>query len=110
MKTEKTIKSVVLILSVLILAVIVSCATVGRDFPTDAVSKIQIGKMTKEDISRLFGSPWRTGIEDGNKTWTYGYYKYRLLGQSLTRDLVIRYGADGKVVSYTFNTTEAEKE
>ena len=89
-----------------LLLTIAGCATVGNKFPVDAVSKIQIGETTKEDISRLFGSPWRTGIEDGIKTWTYGYYRYRLFGETSTTDLVVRFDAEGVVFSYSFNTTE----
>lgn len=83
-----------------------SCATVGRKFPVDPVSQIQIGETTQQDINAIFGTPWRTGLEDGRKTWTYGYYKYRLFGTTTTRDLVIRFDADGRVYSYTFNTSD----
>jgi len=91
-------------------AVMFSCATVGRDFPTEEVAKIQIGKTTKADINRMFGPPWRTGIEDGDRTWTYGYYRYRLFGGSVTRDLVVRFDERGRVISYSFNTSEIGEE
>ncbi|MBN1290859.1 MAG: outer membrane protein assembly factor BamE [Candidatus Latescibacteria bacterium] len=99
-------KTGLLILVVIITVFITSCATVGRDFPTDIVADIRIGKTTQGDINRMFGSPWRTGIEDGDKTWTYGYYKYRLLGESVTRDLVVRFDKNMVVRSYSFNTSE----
>ena len=91
------------------LLVIMSCATVGRDFPTDLVTQIQIGKTTQAEINRLFGMPWRTGIENGDRTWTYGYYRYRLFGESTTRDLVVRFDERGLVNSYSFNTSEIEQ-
>jgi hypothetical protein len=56
----------------------------------------------------MFGEPWRTGLEDGQRTWTYGYYKYNLLGASQTRDLVVRFDDAGTVRSYTFNSTYPE--
>jgi len=80
-----------------------ACLTVGREFPVDGVSEIQIGVTTRDEIHRKFGEPWRTGIEDGRRTWTYGHYKYKLIGETQTRDLVIRFDAKGVVVSYTFN-------
>ena len=95
---------------VILLITIASCATVGRKFPAEAINKIQLGKTTKEDINKIFGSPWRIGLGDGKRTWTYGYYKYRLLGESTTRDLVIRFDSKGVVFSYTFNTTDIEQE
>jgi hypothetical protein len=82
---------------------LVACLTVGREFPVDGISDIQIGVTTRDEIHRKFGEPWRTGIEDGRRTWTYGHYKYRLIGETQTRDLVIRFDPKGVVVSYTFN-------
>jgi len=96
------------LLFVILLFSIVSCATVGHEFPVDAVNQIRLGETTKEDINKIFGSPWRTGLDDGNKTWTYGYYKYRLFGETTTRDLVIRFDSNGVVSSYTFNTSDIE--
>jgi outer membrane protein assembly factor BamE (lipoprotein component of BamABCDE complex) len=86
-----------------------SCATVGRDFPESRVAEIRIGKTTQDDVLKMFGSPWRVGIEDGLTTWTYGKYRYRLIGETNTKDLVIRFDAKNIVVSYTFNTTEHKK-
>ena len=85
------------------------CATVGRDFPTDRVSKIQVGETTQNDIRSMFGSPWRVGAKDGQLTWTYGKYQYRLFGDTSTEDLVIRFNDRNIVVSYTFNTTEHDE-
>jgi hypothetical protein len=85
-----------------------ACATVGRDFPSSRVSEIEIGKTTQADIEKMFGPPWRTGIEDGQPTWTYGKYKYTLAGKTSTRDLVIRFDKNNVVSSYTFSTTEPQ--
>ena len=91
--------------TVLALAVtcLAGCLTVGRDFPVDKVGEIAIGKTTRDDVHRLFGDPWRTGIEDGRRTWTYGHYRYKLVGTTETRDLVVRFDPNGVVSSYTFN-------
>ena len=85
-----------------------SCATIGRDFSSNVVSQIKIGKTTKGDIELLLGTPWRTGMEDGMKTWTYGYYQYRAFRQTRTKDLVIRFNANNVVASYSFNTDEKD--
>ena len=95
---------------VILLITIASCATVGRKFPVEAINNIQLEETTKEDINKIFGSPWRIGLEDGKRTWTYGYYKYRLFGESTTRDLVIKFDSNGVVSSYIFNTTDIEEE
>ena len=106
---NRTIIVPVLIVFVCIFIFCAACATVGREFPTDMVSKIKIGETTKVEINRLFGPPWRTGIEDGDETWTYGHYRYRLFGASSTTDLVIRYDKKEIVRSYSFNTTEGDE-
>lgn len=89
-----------------VLAAIVGCATVGSDFATHNVDQIRIGETTRAEIQELFGEPWRTGIEDGKRTWTYGKYKWSAFGDAETTDLVVRFNPDGTVSSYVYNTTE----
>ena len=93
----------------IIVASVASCATIGRDFSESEVSEIRIGETTQTQIRDMFGTPWRVGIEDGQPTWTYGKYKYKLFGQANTKDLVIRFDEKGVVVSYSFNTTEHQE-
>ncbi|MDY0362221.1 MAG: outer membrane protein assembly factor BamE [Desulforegulaceae bacterium] len=85
------------------------CATIGQDFPSSKVNLIETGVTTKADIEKMFGTPWRTGMENGEKTWTYGFYKYRSIGESSTKDLLIKFSSKGIVSSYSFNTTELEE-
>lgn len=80
------------------------CATVGRDFPHRQVHEVKVNATTKSDLLARFGRPYRRGIEDGDSTWTYVYYKLRLFGgQTKTRDLYIRFEQD-TVRSYTYNS------
>jgi hypothetical protein len=90
----------------LLLAVLVGCATAGRDFSTHNVDQIRVGETTRAEIQDLFGEPWRTGLEDGKRTWTYGKYRWSAFGDAETTDLVVRFNSDGTVSSYVFNTTE----
>ncbi|MFI5217173.1 MAG: outer membrane protein assembly factor BamE [Candidatus Limnocylindria bacterium] len=82
------------------------CVTVGEDFPAKRVAKLEIGATTRTQVKELFGSPWRTGVEDGQLTWTYGHYHYALLGNTRTRDLVVRFDEHDVVASYTFSSTD----
>jgi outer membrane protein assembly factor BamE (lipoprotein component of BamABCDE complex) len=91
------------------LVVLSGCATIGHDFAATEVPKIQIGKTTQTDIMSMFGSPWRTGMEDGKQTWTYGKYHYSLFEDASAQDLVVRFDSKGAVTSYTYNTTEPKK-
>ncbi|MDX1598568.1 MAG: outer membrane protein assembly factor BamE [Marinobacter sp.] len=86
--------------------IVAGCATVGQDFPTHNVDQIEIGETTRAEIQELFGEPWRTGIEDGKRTWTYGKYRWSAFGDAETTDLVVRFNQDGTVSSYVYNTTE----
>jgi outer membrane protein assembly factor BamE (lipoprotein component of BamABCDE complex) len=86
------------------------CLTVGRDFPAENVARLEMGATTRDQVRDLFGEPWRTGVEDGQPTWTYGRYRYALLGTTQTRDLVVRFDARGRVASYTFNSTDPNDE
>ena len=114
MKTSKNDKreyrarlAVLIGLSVIVM-VFIGCSpmTLGRDFPVDQVSSIEIGVTTRAEIRERFGAPWRTGIEDGMSTWTFGYYIYDFSGKGLGRDLKIKFNQAGIVRSYSFNTTE----
>ncbi|MDX1588942.1 MAG: outer membrane protein assembly factor BamE [Oleiphilaceae bacterium] len=92
--------------SLLLLAWLSGCATVGQEFPAAPVSDIRIGETSKEEVREMFGPPWRVGVENGKRTWTYGHYRYRLIGEPSTRDLLIRFNSRNIVEHFSFNTTE----
>ncbi|GAA3590433.1 MULTISPECIES: outer membrane protein assembly factor BamE domain-containing protein [Marinobacter] len=94
-------------LATLLLTVTIGgCATVGQDFATHNVDQIRLGDTTRDEVQRLFGQPWRTGLKDGQRTWTYGKYRWSAFDDAQTTDLVITFDDDGTVESYTFNTTQ----
>lgn len=97
-----------LVIIVCLVAHLAACATVGRSFPEALVKEIEIGRTTKEDVRALFGEPWRTGLEDGLLTWTYGSYKYRAFAATESSDLLIRFDENGLVLSYSYSTTNTE--
>jgi hypothetical protein len=100
------VPAVILCISAALIMFVSSCATVGRDFPVSGVSKIEIGKTTRDEIRAMFGPPWRVGMEDGQRTWTYGNYRYSLFQAKSAKDLVVRFDDKDVVASYTFSTTE----
>lgn len=105
--TEKQwLKRWALLACVVMLASLGGCATVGASFPVAPVSEIRIGETNKEQVREMFGPPWRVGVENGKRTWTYGYYRYRLIGEPSTRDLLIRFDNLNRVEHFSFNTTE----
>jgi len=102
------IQRLVILFSLLAILILFSsgCATVGKDFSVTEIYEIKIGKTTQEEIRAMFGSPWRVGIENGDRTWTYGNYKYSLFSANKAKDLVIRFDDGNIVKSYTFSTTD----
>ena len=95
----------VTLLAALSLPVISCMPTVGRAFDVHQVRQIEIDKTTKVEIRQMFGDPWRTGLENGQRTWTYGEYSV-----NITRDLVIRFDDKDVVKSYSFSSSVSEDE
>ena len=93
-------------LLVVLTAAAAGCASVGRPFPSDGVRSIALGKTTQAQIESAYGKPYRTGVEDGDTTWNYVDEHWSLFAQPRTRDLMVRFNADGTVKSYQFNTNQ----
>lgn len=93
-----------LMLSVLIACGLqTACVTRGRDFSSD-LSWIKKGQTTQSDVSRLLGEPTAVGNTGGVPTWTFGFYDYRLFGDSDTKELKFYWNAD-KVQDFSFNSS-----
>ena len=95
-----------LILISMMIMFVSGCITLGKDFPEANVSSVTIGVTTKNEIRKLFGSPWLSGVQDGQPTWTYGSYDYSLFGERKAKDLVVQFDDKAKVSSFTFSTTD----
>ena len=80
------------------------CLAVGRNFTAAPVKSIEKGVSTKEDVSKLFGDPFRQGLDDGYESWTYVYNRWNLFGQARSKDLYVVFNKDGTVRSYTYNS------
>ncbi len=87
----------------------VSCASVfstGRDFPSPARDTIKSGTTTRAELVRLFGEPTQVGIDDGDPSWTWIYFKKG--DPDLTKQLTVRFRPDGAVKSYSFTSNFPE--
>ncbi len=91
------------------LLAVTGCVTAGRDFYSAELKWLKSGTTTRQEVYRMLGEPFRTGVDQGKITWTYGYYRYSAFGNTRTKDLVIYYNADGTVSTYTFNTSFPEE-
>lgn len=84
------------------------CVSSGRDFPADPIPTLEPGVTTQAQVRSAFGDPWRTGLEDGQRTWTYGDYRYSLFGAAKARDLVLKFDHRGVLTTYTYSSTERD--
>ena len=98
-----------LILISMMIMFVSGCITLGKDFPEANVSSVTIGVTTKNEIRRLFGSPWLSGVQDGQPAWTYGSYDYSLFGERKAKDLVVQFDEKARVSSFTFSTTDHDE-
>lgn len=81
-----------------------ACFTVGRNFSSRPVRKIEKGVSTKDDVRKLFGEAFRTGLDDGYESWTYVYNRWSLFSATRSKDLYVVFNKDGTVRTYTFNS------
>ncbi|MBC8259441.1 MAG: outer membrane protein assembly factor BamE [SAR324 cluster bacterium] len=98
-----------LILLTIVIVFVSGCLTLGKNFPVSEVTGIKIGQTGKNEIRKMFGSPWLSGVQDGELAWTYGSYDYSLFGERKAKDLVIQFDKNGIVSTYTFSTTDHEE-
>ncbi len=80
------------------------CATIGNNFPHDFTSRIEIGKTTRLEIEKALGSPFRTGLDSGDPTASYLYYRLGLFISPITKDLTVTYSSEGIVKRCVFNS------
>jgi hypothetical protein len=98
------LRSAQLLLSAALLAA--GCVSTGRDFPAQPIPQLEPGTTTQAQVRSAFGEPWRTGLEDGRRTWTYGEYRWSLFGAEKARDLVLQFDERGVLATYTYSSTE----
>lgn len=91
-------------LAAAVAAALGGCVTLGKPFNAAQVPSITIGKTTRDDISKTFGQPFRTGIESGDETWTFVNYHFSVFGAQTAKDLYVRFNPNGTVKSYSYNS------
>ena len=98
-----------LVFGVAVLVALSGCITVGNEFQFSAIPQIKIGTTTMSDIQQIFGNPIRTGVEEGDRVWTYIHYKANVLGDLEGRDLVVKFDGLNKVKTFSYNSTNPEE-
>jgi outer membrane protein assembly factor BamE (lipoprotein component of BamABCDE complex) len=114
-------KNLDLIVVVTVTLMLSGCATshptsysVGREFPSENLSKIVKGKTTSSDLVRMFGEPYsKTVVSESEEKWIYTYStgtasvqreflaaKVQTTGQNKTLDVLLK---NGTVTNFTYS-------
>ena len=82
------------------------CGTVGKSFNTSKVESIINGITTQSDIKKMFGKPFKIGIQNGQPIWVYEDHHYSIIREETSKDLIIIFNEDGLVQSYQFMSSK----
>jgi len=89
--------------------VLAGCVAIrfGRDFPSPEPRSITPGKTDRATLQRTLGEPYQVGLDNGDAVWRW-FYGQRDSGAEVSKDLIVRFNADGTVKSYTFTTNSPD--
>jgi len=82
------------------------CGTVGKSFNTLKVESIVNGITTRSDIKKMFGEPFKIGLQNGQPIWVYEDHHYSIIREETSKDLIIIFNPDGIVQSYQFMSSK----
>ena len=97
-------------LAALVVALVLwGCAglQVGREFPSPEAAQIKADVTDKARLLTLFGEPYQVGIDNGDQTWRW-FYAQRSASATISKDLSVRFNANGTVKSYSFTSNFPE--
>ena len=80
---------------------------VGREFPSPEAAQIKTDVTDKTRLLTLFGEPYQVGIDNGDQTWRW-FYARRSASATVSKDLSVRFNANGTVKSYSFTSNFPE--
>ena len=83
----------------------VGCGTVGKDFDSTKVKKIQNNVTTQIEILDWFGVPYKEGKENNHTMWTYQLDSWQAIGEGLSKGLVILFDDNNIVKAYRYESS-----
>jgi hypothetical protein len=78
------------------------CGTVGASFNTSNIANIANGVTTQLDVKKMFGEPFKAGVQNGQPVWVYEDHRYSIVNENKSKDLIITFNSDGIVQSHQF--------
>jgi len=82
------------------------CGTAGKKFNISEIESIKNGTTTQSDVKKMFGEPFKTGIQNGQPIWVYEDHHYSIISNDTSKDLIIVFGPGGVVQSHQFMSSE----
>ena len=95
-----------LIILVGIILLLGGCGTAGKSFNASKIGSIVNGTTTQSDIKKIFGEPFKTGIQNGQPIWVYEDHHYSIISNDSSKDLIIIFGPNGVVQSHQFMSSK----
>lgn len=109
MRAGKMETSYVRTLNIILLTILLfafGCGTAGKDFDESLYKNIAVGTTTHNDIQSMFGPPFKKGVQNGSRVWTYEYNLYNSLGSDINKDMIIVFDQNGVVKSHQMMTNQ----
>lgn len=88
---------------------LVGCVSIGREFPTPTPEMIKNGVTTRAEMLKLLGPPVQAGIEDGDLTWTWIHVRGGAAGETLSKQLHVKFDERGVVKSYSYSSNHPKE-
>jgi hypothetical protein len=83
---------------------VAGCGTVGKDFDSSKVQKIQKNVTTQLEILDWFGVPFKEGTENNHTMWTYQRDTWQAIGEGQSKGLVILFDDKNIVKAYRYES------
>ena len=93
-----------ILLSIFILPLVVGCGTVGKDFDSSKITKIQNNLTTQLEVLDWFGVPYKEGTENKYIMWTYQVDTWQVVGEGISKGLVILFDDKNIVKAYRYES------
>ena len=84
------------------------CGKAGKNFDESLYSNIAKGTTTNKEIQAMFGPPFKKGIQNGFRVWTYEYNHVNSFGSDIIKDMIIIFEKNGVVKSRQLMTNAPE--
>ena len=95
----------VFLLALCMLPLVGGCGTVGKDFDSSKVKKIQNNVTTQIEILDWFGVPYKEGTENNHTMWTYQLDTWQAIGAGQSKGLVILFDDKNIVKAYRYESS-----